>query len=124
MMRLIIISITIMISMTNLALPSNAIGNVNWQLLEENELGKEWLDLGSIKKINSNEISVLTKYYEKPSEIKEKGETSLYVMRINCEEKTFRDTSINGFPNLNSKWRTSNDDELIDIVISKSCSEK
>ena len=123
-MKPIIILISLTITFINLVLPANAIGDVNWQLLKENEIGKEWLDLGSIRKLNSKEISVLTKYYEKPSEIKEKGETSLYVMRINCEEKTFRDTSINGFPNLNSKWRTSNDDELIDVVISKSCSEK
>ena len=123
-MKRIVVIISVILTVTNLVLPANAIGNVNWKLLKENEIGKEWLDLGSIKKLNNKEITVLTKYYEKPNETKEKGETSLYVMRINCEDKTFRDTSINGFPNLNSKWQSSNDDELIDIVISKSCSEK
>jgi len=44
-------------------------------------------------------------------------------MRINCDDKKFKDTSINGIPQFNSKWRTSNNDELIDVVIENSCSE-
>ena len=44
-------------------------------------------------------------------------------MRINCENKQFKDTSINGIPNLKAKWTSSNNDELIDIVINKSCEE-
>jgi len=44
-------------------------------------------------------------------------------MRINCYENKFKDTSINGIPQFNSKWQNSNDDELIDIVIENSCSE-
>jgi len=44
-------------------------------------------------------------------------------MRINCDEKKFKDTSINGIHQFNSKWQTSNNDELIDIVIENSCSE-
>ena len=39
------------------------------------------------------------------------------------ETKKFKDTSINGVPNLNAKWTSSNKDELIDIVINKSCEE-
>ena len=44
-------------------------------------------------------------------------------MRINCDEKKFKDISINGIPQFNSKWQTSNNDELLDVVIEKSCSE-
>ena len=44
-------------------------------------------------------------------------------MRINCDEKKFKDTSINGIPQFNPKWQTSNNDELIDVVIENSCSE-
>ena len=104
----------------NLAL---GIGNVDWLLLKENDDGKEWLDMGSIKKINEDEISVLTKFFKNPKDLDDKGQLSLYVMRINCNEKTFKDTSTNGIPNLNSKWQTSNNDELIDVVIKRSCSE-
>ena len=99
------------------------IGNVDWLLLKENDDGKEWLDMGSIKKLNGDEISVLTKFFKNPKDLSDKGQLSLYVMNINCNEKTFKDTSINGIPNLNSKWQTSNNDELIDVVIEKSCSE-
>ena len=99
------------------------IGNVDWLLLKENDDGKEWLDMGSIKKLNGDEISVLTKFFKSPKDLSDKGQLSLYVMNINCNEKTFKDTSINGIPNLNSKWQTSNNDELIDVVIERSCSE-
>ena len=100
-----------------------SIGNVDWLLLKENNDGKEWIDMGSIKSINDNEISVLTKFFKNPKHSNEKEQLSLYVMRINCNDKTFKDTSINGIPQFGSKWQTSNNDELIDVVIEKSCSE-
>ena len=101
----------------------SAIGEVNWLLLKENNDGKEWVDLGSIKKIKNNEISVLTKYFQNPNKEKVKGETNLYVMRINCETKEYKDISVNGIPSFKAQWKTSNDDELIDVVIDKSCNE-
>ena len=101
-----------------------AIGNVDWVLLKENNDGKEWIDMGSIKEINAGEITVLTKFLKNPKEPSDKEELSLYVMRINCNDKTFKDTSINGIPQFGSKWQTSNNDELIDVVIEKGCSEK
>ena len=100
-----------------------SIGNVDWVLLKENNDGKEWLDLGSIKIIRDNEISVLTKFLKNPKDDSDKEQLSLYVMKIDCNNKKFKDTSINGIPQFNSKWQTSNNDELIDVVIEKSCSE-
>ena len=100
------------------------VGNVDWVLLKENSDGKEWIDMGSIKEINTQEITVLTKLLKNPKEPSDKEELSLYVMRINCNDKTYKDTSINGIPQFASKWQTSNDDELIDVVIEKGCSEK
>ena len=99
-----------------------SIGNVDWVLLKENNDGKEWIDMGSIKAINDKDISVLTKFLKNPKDSNDKEELSLYVMRINCTEKKFKDTSINGIPQFNSKWQTSNNDELIDVVIKKGCS--
>ena len=100
-----------------------SIGDVDWVLLKENNDGQEWIDMGSIKEISAEEISVLTKFYRNPNKSSDKGKLSLYVMRINCNDKTFKDTSINGIRQFGSKWQTSNNDELIDIVIEKSCSE-
>ena len=100
------------------------IGNVDWVLLKENNDGKEWIDMGSIKEIKAGEITVLTKFLKNPKEPSDKEELSLYVMRVNCNDKTFKDTSINGIPQFGSKWQTSNNDELIDVVIEKGCSEK
>ena len=100
-----------------------AIGEVDWLLLKENNDGKEWVDLGSIKKLKNNEISVLTKYFQNPTNEKVKGKTNLYVMRINCDNREYKDISVNGISSFKAKWKTSNNDELIDVVINKSCSE-
>ena len=102
---------------------ASAIGDVDWLLLRENNDGKEWVDLGSIKKLKNNELNVLTKYFKNPTEDKVKGETNLYLMRINCNSREYKDISVNGIPSFKAKWKTSNDDELIDVVIDKSCSE-
>ena len=116
-------SLSLLLFIFNFASYSYAIGNVDWVLLKENDDGKEWLDKGSIKSLPNSEISVLTKFFKNPTNSDDDGELSLYVMRINCNEKKFKDTSINGIPQFNSKWQTSNNDELIDVVIENSCSE-
>ena len=121
-MNLFSLSSFFFIIIMNFADYSNALGNVDWVLLKENKNGKEWLDRGSIKPHPNGEISVLTKFFENPSNSNDDGVLSLYVMRINCKEKKFKDTSINGIPQFNSKWQTSNNDELIDVVIENSCS--
>ena len=100
------------------------VGNVDWVLLKENNDGKEWIDRGSIKEINNGELTVLTKFLKNSKESSNKEQLSLYVMRINCKDKTFKDTSINGIPQFGSKWQNSNNDELIEVVIEKSCSER
>jgi len=115
-------SLTLLIFILNFSSYSNAIGNVDWVLLKENNNGKEWLDKGSIKPLPNGEITVLTKFFKNPTN-SDNGELSLYVMRINCDKKKFKDTSINGIPQFNSKWQASNNDELIDVVIESSCSE-
>ena len=117
------LSLALLIVTLNFVDYSNAIGNVDWVLLKENKDGKEWLDRGSIKPLRNGEISVLTKFFKNPTGSNDDGELSLYVMRINCDDKKFKDTSINGIPQFNSKWQTSKNDELIDIVIENSCSE-
>jgi hypothetical protein len=99
------------------------VGNVDWVLLKENNDGKEWIDIASIKEINNGELTVLTKFLKNPKKSSDKEQLSLYVMRINCNDKTFKDTSINGMPQFGSKWQKSNNDELIEVVIEKSCSE-
>jgi len=116
-------SLSLLLFILNFASYSYALGNVYCVLLIVNDVGKEWLDIASIKPLPNGEISVLTKFFKNPTNSDDDGELSLYVMRINCNEKMFKDTSINGIPQFNSKWQTSNNDELIDVVIENSCSE-
>jgi len=115
--------IIVFFNLFNLVQKASAIGEVDWLLLKENNDGKEWLDLGSIRKIKDNEISVLTKYFQNPNKEKIKGETNLYVMRINCKTKEYKDITVNGIPSFKAQWKNSNNDELIDVVIDKSCNE-
>ncbi len=77
-------SLTILCFIFNFVTYANAIGNVDWILLKENNDGKEWLDRGSIKQLSNGEISVLTKFFKNPTNSDDDGELSLYVMRINC----------------------------------------
>jgi len=116
-------SLSLLLFILNFTSYTYAIGNVDWVLLKENGDGKEWLDKGSIRELPNGEISVLTKFFKNPTNSDNDGQLSLYVMRINCDEKKFKDTSINGIPQFNSKWQTSNNDELIDVVIENSCLE-
>ena len=44
-------------------------------------------------------------------------------MRINCATKEYKDITVNGIPSFKEQWKTSNDDELIDVVIDKSCND-
>ena len=113
----------VLILFLNISNLAYGIGNVDWVLLKENNDGKEWIDMGSIKPLKNNELTVLTKFFKNSSDSSEEGELSLYVMRINCENENFKDISINGIPQFNSKWKISNNDELIDVVIEKSCLE-
>ena len=105
------------------SLGSYAANDVDWLLIKKNNDGEQWIDRGSLIKYTNNEISILTRFFEAPKEPETKGKKLLYVMRINCETKKFKDTSINGIPNLKAKWISSNNDELIDLVINKSCEE-
>ena len=109
--------------LTSFSFNSYAANDVDWLLLKKNKDGEQWIDRGSIRNYPNNEISVLTRFFEAPMNPETTGKKLLYVMRINCETKKFKDTSINGIPNLKAKWISSNNDELIDIVINKSCEE-
>ena len=82
-------SLSLLLFIFNFASYSFAIGNVDWVLLKEIDDGKEWLDKGSIKQLTNSEISVLTKFFKNPANSDDDGELSLYVMRINCNEKKF-----------------------------------
>ena len=106
------------------SLCSYAANDVDWFLIKKNNDGEQWIDRGSLKDYPNNEISILTRFFETPKEPETKGKKLLYVMRINCETKKYKDTSVNGMPNLKAKWTSSNNDELIDTVIDKSCEER
>ena len=121
--NLIFFTLTFLLIFLPFSFGSYAASEVDWVLLKKNNDGEQWIDRGSIRKYPNDEISVLTRFFETSKEPNIEGKKLLYVMRINCDTKKFKDTSINGIPNLKAKWISSNNDELIDIVIDKSCEE-
>ena len=121
--KLIYILVSFLLIFLPFSFDSFAANDVDWLLLKKNNDGEQWIDRNSIREYPNNEISVLTRFFENPKESDNKGKKLLYVMRINCETKEFKDTSINGIPNFRAEWTSSNNDELIDIVIDKSCEE-
>ena len=121
--KLIYILVSFLLIFLPFSFDSFAANDVDWLLLKKNNDGEQWIDRNSIREYPNNEISVLTRFFENPKESDNKGKKLLYVMRINCETKEFKDTSINGIPNFRAEWTSSNNDELIDIVIDKSCNE-
>tara|TARA_B100000575_G_C22697091_1_gene421901 strand:- start:49 stop:441 length:393 start_codon:yes stop_codon:yes gene_type:complete len=121
--KLIYILVSFLLIFLPFSFDSFAANDVDWLLLKKNNDGEQWIDRNSIREYPNNEISVLTRFFENPKESDNKGKKLLYVMRINCETKEFKDTSINGIPNFKAEWTSSNNDELIDIVIDKSCEE-
>ena len=53
--------------------------------------------------------------------ISEKVEEKIYIMKIYCLTNEFKDISVNGKKNLTAKWEDPNVDKLLDDVIATSC---
>jgi hypothetical protein len=42
-------------------------------------------------------------------------------MHIDCDQKLFRDTSVNGLPRFRAEWKSADGDGLIDALIDEVC---
>ena len=114
-------------------LPSVALaGPVNWQDVPTSAEGRQWWDSGSLRATKTGHLSVLSRFQAASpgdaangstgeSEQKPKRMADLYVMEIDCDQKLFRDTSINGIPQFKAEWLPSSGDNLISAVIGGSC---
>ncbi len=119
----IIISAILFLSVI-LILPSesNSAGPVEWHEVPSTEAGRQWWDEGSLKRNKTGTINVLSRFQASNSKNESKTVSKLYVMEIDCAEKLFKDSSINGLPNFSSRWVEANGDKLIDSVINEVCS--
>jgi hypothetical protein len=106
---------------------------VNWQEVPSTAEGRQWWDSGSLRATKTSNLSVLTRFQAASPGAPDNGTTAepdpkpkrmadLYVMEIDCGQRIFRDTSINGIPQFNANWLPSGGDQLIDAVLSEACS--
>ncbi|CAK6695199.1 hypothetical protein VB734_03395 [Synechococcus sp. BA-124 BA4] len=96
--------------------PAHA-GPVNWQEVPESPAGRQWWDKGSLRLSRDGELSVLTRF-QPASE--DRGQ--LYVMELDCGQKLYRDTSVNGLPRFKAEWQPTGGDDLISAVLDQACS--
>jgi len=93
----------------------------NWVEVSRTKVGIQYVDRNSFNNRGKNIIEIATKYSKINPNTLEKIEDNIYVMRINCISNEFKDISVNGKKNLSAKWEGTNEDKLIDDVISDSC---
>ena len=99
-------------------------GPVDWHEVAASSEGRQWWDAGSLRLSRGGNLSVLSRFQPAASERDENQRPALgdlYVMEIDCGQKLFRDTSINGIPQLRAEWQPSGSDQLIDAVIEAAC---
>lgn len=96
-------------------------GPVEWKEVAASEAGQQWWDLGSLQRERNGQLSVLTRFLPSQEEGEPRANGSLYVMKIDCEQKLFKDTQVNGLPQFRSQWQPSGGDALIDAVIEEVC---
>jgi len=95
--------------------------NHNWIEISKTPAGVQYLDRDSLNIKDNDTIEITTKYLKIDTNSLKKIEENIYVMRINCLNKEFKDISVNDKKNLTAKWQAPNGDKLLDDVILDSC---
>ena len=93
----------------------------NWIEVSKTPVGIQYLNRDSINNQDNGIIELKTKYSELDSNTSKEIEENIYVMRINCLTKEFKDISVNGKKMLAAKWEGPNGDKLLEDVILDSC---
>ncbi|WP_320676690.1 hypothetical protein [Prochlorococcus sp. MIT 1300] len=95
--------------------------SLKWKEVPSSEFGHQWWDTESLMKDNDENLSILTKFIPKGDSESREKQAILYGMNINCSNRTFKDISVNGAPELIQNWRSAQGDILIEGVIKDVC---
>lgn len=107
--------------LVGLAMPALA-GGVDWREVPANSDGRQWWDAGSLRRSRSGNLSVLSRFQATSAEGDGRPRLGdLYVMEIDCGQRLYRDTSVNGLPRFGAEWQAAGNDDLVDAVIRESC---
>lgn len=93
---------------------------VQWQEVPASPDGQQWWDRGSLRWTRDGHLRLLSRFQPSASE-GSSAAGELYVMDIDCQQKLFRDISVNGLPKLRSQWQLSEGEPLIVAVIDQAC---
>mgnify|MGYP004405704383 CR=1 FL=1 len=94
----------------------------NWEEVETTKYGKQFLDKSSLFNNSDGTIEISSKYQTFEGKNKKIKNEYIYLMKIDCDNKLFKDIKINNEMQKNNHWQKSNGDLLIDKLIQKSCS--
>lgn len=104
--------------------PPALAGPVDWHEVPASPEGRQWWDQGSLHPSRNGHLSVLSRF-QPAGEADADGTRprlgDLYVMEIDCGQRLYRDTSVNGLPRFGASWSAPGDDELVMAVIRESC---
>ena len=95
--------------------------NNSWVEVSKSAAGVQYLDKDSLRKKEKKTIEITTKYLKIDTNNSKEIHENIYVTKINCLTKEFKDISVNGKKILTAKWQASNGDKLLDDVILDSC---
>ncbi len=96
-------------------------GSVDWQEVPATPEGRQWWDAGSLRLSRDGNLMVLSRFQPTTTANGQPRPGELYVMEVNCGERLFRDTSVNGIPRFRPEWIVPADDGLLTAVIEASC---
>tara|TARA_Y100001968_G_scaffold39713_1_gene30257 strand:- start:241 stop:645 length:405 start_codon:yes stop_codon:yes gene_type:complete len=95
--------------------------NNNWTEVSKSIEGFQYIESDSLINKGKGVVEITTKYLKAGSRTSGLSEEYIYRMEINCLTNKFKDISVNGKDNLNAKWEDTNEDKLINDVITESC---
>jgi hypothetical protein len=104
--------------------PPAAAGPVDWHEVPATAEGRQWWDRGSLRPSRDGNLSVLSRFQpasETDADSDRPRLGDLYVMEVDCGQRLYRDTSVNGIPRFGASWAPAGDDELVMAVIRESC---
>jgi hypothetical protein len=93
-------------------------GPVDWQEVAATEEGRQWWDAGSLRRSRDDHLSVLSRFQPAAAEAPGAG---LYVMEIDCAQRLYRDTSVNGIPRWRAEWHPAGEEDLTAEVLDAVC---
>jgi hypothetical protein len=126
--------VVLVVSVLMLGTPPVWAGPVDWQEVEATAEGRQWWDTGSLRLHRNGALSVLSRFQPAPPANPDGGDPDasgvtpgrkpngiLYVMELDCGQALYRDTSINGLPQLRPEWQPTAGDNLTAEVLQAAC---